>query len=343
MSSLMIDVQGTSLNEEDKELIRHPNVAGLILFTRNFESVEQLTELNIQIKSHNPNILIAVDHEGGRVQRFRDGFSKIPAMGSIYKYAAQHFNTAEETLALAKKISLHMGYLMAAEVRAVGIDISFAPVLDVDNISDVILDRGFHRQPEIVTDLALSFIEGMNKAGMKATGKHFPGHGSVKEDSHIAMPNDTRKKADIFANDMQVFKDIITSGKLDAIMPAHVIYPDVDALPVGFSKYWLQQVLRQELGFEGVIFSDDLSMQGATSAGSYAERCEAADKAGCDMLLVCNDRVGQIQAIEQAKLTSCEQSNKRVQSMLSKNANELSMVKLQQQPLWQNCQRFLNS
>ncbi|WNC73655.1 beta-N-acetylhexosaminidase [Thalassotalea psychrophila] len=338
MSSLMIDVHGTSLTADDRDVIAHPKVGGLILFSRNFESIEQLIALNKSIKSVNPNLLIAVDHEGGRVQRFREGFSKIPAMGKIY----QHANTIasnENVISVASNIALHMGYLMAVEVQSVGIDISFAPVLDIDDISDVIGDRGFHKDPDVVTSLANEFIKGMKLAGMKATGKHFPGHGSVKEDSHIAMPVDNRAKQDIFSHDMLVFKNLIQHNQVDALMPAHVIYPQVDALPVGFSPFWLQTVLREQLGFEGVIFSDDLSMQGATTAGGYAERCEAAYEAGCDMLLVCNDRNGAIEAIDKANIPNRAISIARVQSMLNQSKYNFAQLKLD--PEWQKSQQYL--
>lgn len=336
----MIDVLGASLTAEDKEIIDHPKVGGLILFSRNFESIEQLIALNKSIKAINPNLLIAVDHEGGRVQRFREGFSKVPAMGKIYQHASS-IASNQNIMSVASNIALHMGYLMAAEVQGVGIDISFAPVLDVDDISDVIGDRGFHKEPDVVTNLANEFINGMKLAGMKATGKHFPGHGSVKEDSHIAMPVDNRTKQDVFSHDMLVFKNLIKYNQVDALMPAHVIYPQVDALPVGFSPLWLQTILREQLGFQGVIFSDDLSMQGATTAGGYAERCEAAYEAGCDMLLVCNDRIGVIEAIDKANIPNRTASIARVKSML--NQSSYNFAQLKHQPMWQKCQQYLFS
>lgn len=339
MSALMIDVLGTSLTEEDKDIIAHPKVGGLILFSRNYQSVEQLIDLNKQIKNIKPNIVIAVDHEGGRVQRFRDGFSVVPAMGSIFTKAKKQYSDNQIALKHASIVAKHLGYLMAVEVQSVGIDISFAPVLDLDDISDVIGDRGFHNTSPVVVTLASAFIDGMHHAGMKSTGKHFPGHGSVKEDSHIAMPIDNRSKEDIFSKDLVVFKQLIKSNHVDALMPAHVIYPNVDSLPVGFSPYWLQTILRENLGFKGVIFSDDLSMQGATSVGGYTERCEAAYEAGCDMLLVCNDRKGAIEAIDQTNLPLNKQSEQRIQSLLHHSRFNVEFLK--DDPVWQASQQYL--
>lgn len=339
MSALMMDVHSTSLTAEDCEIISHPKIGGLILFTRNYESPQQLSELVEQMRLQKPELLIAVDQEGGRVQRFRQGFSKIPAMGAIYKQAELITPSADMLMHTANQLAQSMGYLMAIEVQSVGIDISFAPVLDINDISDVIGDRGFHQDPLVVKSLATSFIDGMHQAGMKATGKHFPGHGSVKEDSHIAMPVDTRYKDDIFQHDMSIFKQLIQSNHVDALMPAHVIYPEVDSLPVGFSAHWLQTILRQQLGFNGVIFSDDLSMQGATTAGGYAERCEAAHEAGCDMLLVCNDRPGLITAIDHANLKVNTDSVARIKKMLSKQ--QLTLNNLVNDVGWQACQKQL--
>ncbi len=270
MGPIMLDVLGTSLTAEDKELLQHPLVGGLILFTRNYESPEQIAQLTSDIRAAaNKELLIAVDHEGGRVQRFRDGFSLIPAMGKIWEFANKNITVAQE---LAKQSAV----LMALEVQAVGIDISFAPILDINDISAVIGDRSFHKNPEIVCQLASAFVDGLHLVGMKATGKHFPGHGSVQADSHIALPVDPRSRDEIFSLDMLPFKTLINSNKVDALMPAHVIFPEVDGEAVGFSPYWLKEILRKELNFNGVIFSDDLSMEGAACVGGYVERAEAA-------------------------------------------------------------------
>jgi len=315
MGPIMLDVQGTSLTEEDKELLKHPLVGGLILFTRNYESPEQITSLTKEIRNAaNGDILIAVDHEGGRVQRFREQFCKIPAMGKLMQYAGNDIHKA-------KTLAKHCATLMAFEVQAVGIDISFAPVLDINGVSDVIGDRAFHSQPEYVSSIASAFIEGMNIAGMQATGKHFPGHGSVKEDSHLALPIDKRSRAEIFNFDLTPFKQLITNNSLAALMPAHIIFPELDDQAVGFSTFWLQNILRQELGFDGVIFSDDLSMEGAACVGGYIERAEAAQQAGCDMLLTCNNRASTIEVIDKANIEIIEQSSYRLRRLLKTTTN----------------------
>ena len=292
MGPLMLDVSGYELTHEEIDILDHPLVGGLILFSRNYHDQKQLSDLvrHIRVVTRN-DLLIAVDHEGGRVQRFREGFSNIPAMGSI----TQHTN---ENIQQSGYLSEQFGWLMATELLAFDIDISFAPVLDIHGVSVVIGDRSFHQQPDIIVHLASEFIKGMHRAGMSATGKHFPGHGNVLEDSHIAMPVDKRSREEIFALDMAIFKSIHQQGLLDAVMPAHVIYPDVDDLPAGFSQKWIKQILRQELDFNGVVFSDDLSMQGAVPMGNIVERAELAIAAGCDMVLVCNDAQGAAKVID---------------------------------------------
>lgn len=324
----MIDVQGTSLTPEDKELLAHPLIGGVILFTRNYHTPEQLVALNRDIrKAAKKPILLAVDHEGGRVQRFREGFSKIPAMAKLWQVSGEDQNKAK---ALAKSC----GTLMALEVIAAGIDISFAPVLDVNGISDVIGDRAFHEQPEMVAKLAGAFIDGMNQVGMKATAKHFPGHGSVKEDSHVALPVDSRTKDDIFNHDLQPFSSLINAQKVAGVMPAHVIFPSVDNRAVGFSPYWLQDILRQQLQFNGVIFSDDLSMHGASVVGGAVERAEAAQQAGCDMLLTCNDRDAVINVIDKANININVKSQQRLQNMLSTSSRLGCWSTLKEQSDW---------
>lgn len=275
--SLMLDVGGYWLTAEDRQLLRQPQVGGLIIFARNIEHPRQVLELSRSIRALRPDLILAVDQEGGRVQRLRQGFVRLPAMRAL---AAQ---------ANAEVLAEHCGWLMATEVLAVGLDISFAPVLDLDHQrSQVIGARAFESDPLRAADLASAFIRGLRAAGMAATGKHFPGHGWAEADSHVAIPVDERSLEEIRACDLQPFARL--AGELDGMMPAHVIYPQIDAQPAGFSRRWLQDILRGELGFSGVIFSDDLSMAGAHVVGDAGERIEAALNAGCDMGLVCNDR-----------------------------------------------------
>jgi len=305
----MLDLNGTELSAEEIELLQHPIIGGVIFFSRNYESAAQITELTRHIRQiAGKDILISVDHEGGRVQRFRSEFTELPAvanLGMIYQ------NNPAEAQLLARK----SGWLMAAEVRAVGIDFSFAPVLDLDyGVSDVIGDRAFHRAPDIVATLANAYTKGMKDAGMASTGKHFPGHGAVTADSHLDIPIDTRSKADIWQDDIIPFAQLAKQG-LDAVMPAHIIYEQLDKHPAGFSPYWLQEVLRRELDFDGVIFSDDLSMEGATVVGGYTERAEAAMEAGCDMILVCNARAGAIEVLDSANIQQTKASIRRLERM----------------------------
>lgn len=304
--ALMLDLEGYDLTSEDENILHNPHVGGVIFFKRNFSSLMQIKSLVAQIRAVRPDILLAVDQEGGRVQRFQSGFTQIPPM---QKLGLLYQQNAAKGLALAKET----GWLMAAEILSCDIDFSFAPVLDVDeNFCSVIADRSFSSEPDAVTKLAGAFIKGMHEAGMGATGKHFPGHGKVQEDSHEELPVDNRLWSDIETSDLRPFSSLINS--LDAIMPAHIQFPQVDTLPVGFSPVWLQQKLRKELAFEGVVFSDDLSMKGAHCAGSFGERAEKALHAGCDMVLVCNDRDGAREVLE--KLCALDwQSSERLSGM----------------------------
>ncbi len=282
LGPVMLDVVGTELNSDDIRRLQHPLVGGVILFARNFENCEQLKVLTASIhKVRQPPLLIAVDHEGGRVQRFREGFTKIPPMREFGKIWDKD---RKKAMALA----VEAGWILAAELRAHGVDFSFTPILDMDyGDSLVIGDRAFHLDPRAINDLAFSLMQGLKKGGMAAVGKHFPGHGFVVADSHVSIPIDEREFDQIAQNDMQPFRQMIDEG-LPAIMPAHVIYPKVDDKPAGFSTKWLQKVLRERLGFNGVIFSDDLSMEGASVGGDVTTRSLAALHAGCDMVLLCN-------------------------------------------------------
>lgn len=278
---LMIDVAGTTLTAEERQRLSHPLVGGVILFARNYCDPVQLTVLCDEIHAlRAPPLLIAIDHEGGRVQRCREGFTRLPAMRLLGAWWDTSPRAAIESARM-------LGVVLAGELRACGVDLSFAPVLDLDwGRSTVIGDRSFHANPRAVIDLAGGLIAGMREAGMACCGKHFPGHGWVAADSHVAIPVDERS-LDEMAYDLMPFRELIGDQRLDAVMPAHVIYPQVDSRSAGFSPVWIGK-LRDEFGFGGVIFSDDLSMEGASVAGGIVDRVQAAWAAGCDMLLVCN-------------------------------------------------------
>lgn len=283
LGPVMLDVAGTELTADDRRRLAHPLTGGVILFSRNHADSEQLTRLTREIHAlRSPSLIIAVDHEGGRVQRFREGFTAIPAMrelGLAFQASAQR----------ARQITQAVGFVLASELRAHGVDLTFAPVLDVDyGNSSVIGDRAFDSDARIVAELARALVQGFKQAGMSGVGKHFPGHGHVRADSHLEVPVDERTYAEIEANDIVPFRRMIGAG-LGGIMPAHVIYPGVDDRPAGFSPVWLKQILRGELGFDGIVFSDDLNMEGASVAGGFVERTQIALDAGCDMVLICNN------------------------------------------------------
>lgn len=277
LGPVMVDIAGIELTDAERQRLCHPLVGGLILFSRNYASREQLTRLCSEVHAlREPRLLIAVDHEGGRVQRFREGFTRLPAMRRLGELYARDASAGLEA-------AHAVGQVLAADLLACGVDFSFTPVLDLDyGQSTVIGDRSLGRDPEVVAVLANALIEGLHAAGMKSCGKHFPGHGHVAADSHVTIPVDERS-LDQLQEDISAFRH----SRVDAIMPAHVIYPAVDQRPAGFSPVWLR-ILREELGFQGVIFSDDLSMEGASVAGDIVGRASAAWSAGCDMLLVCN-------------------------------------------------------
>ena len=278
---LMIDVEGTRLAEVERDRLSHEAVGGVILFSRNYQSPAQLRTLIQSIRSVRPGLLIAVDQEGGRVQRFQSGLTRLPPMRAIGRL---YDRDADKALAMARGA----GWLMAAELRDMDVDFSFAPVLDLDyGASAVIGDRSFHSDPSAVSALAGAWIDGMHEAGMAAVGKHFPGHGAVQADSHVEVPEDQRALETILATDAVPFREL--ADRVDAIMPAHVVYSSVDAAPAGFSPFWLRDILARELGFRGVVVSDDLTMEGASVVGGPRERVDAALRAGCDLLLVCNN------------------------------------------------------
>ncbi|MBA4707072.1 beta-N-acetylhexosaminidase [Aquitalea magnusonii] len=278
----MVDVAGFRLSEAERTRLSHPLVGGVILFRRNFQNIEQLKALTADIRSlRSPALLIAVDHEGGRVQRFLEGFTRLPPMNVLGELWQQNE-------AAARAAAEDVGVVLAAELRACGIDLSFTPVLDLDwGRCAVIGNRAFHRDPHIVSELALALQRGLQQGGMSTCGKHFPGHGFVSGDSHFVMPQDDRSLSELEADDLIPFARMAAAG-MGSVMPAHVVYPAVDQRPAGFSPVWLQDILRGQLAFDGVIFSDDLGMEGAAGAGSFVERAEAALAAGCDMVLVCN-------------------------------------------------------
>ena len=324
--SLMLDIGGTYLTAEDRHLLRQPQVCGVILFARNIEHPQQVRELCHAIRQVRGDLLIGVDQEGGRVQRLRQGFVALPAMGVL------------QTAVNPAYVAQECGWLMAWEVLAMGIDFSFAPVLDLNSWRSFVFGlRAFGADVESVTQLAGAFLQGMQAAGMPGVGKHFPGHGWVTADSHVAIPVDERSLAEIQRTDILPFKHL--QGYLAGIMPAHVIYPEVDTAPAGFSKVWLQDILRQQLGYSGVLFSDDLSMAGAHVAGDAAQRVLAALNAGCDVGLLCNDRAAAEQALsalQTEQVTPCTQ-------LSAMYGHYTAQHDFQQHPRWQAARQALKT
>jgi beta-N-acetylhexosaminidase len=327
---LMLDLQGQQLTDEECQLLQHPQVGGVILFSRNIADLAQVYSLTAAIRAVNPDLLLAVDQEGGRVQRLRDGFTRLPPMHCFGRLWLRDAATAVE-------LARDTGWLMASEVIACGLDFSFAPVLDLHTgLSAVIGDRAFADDIDVLAALATAFMQGMRQAGMATTGKHFPGHGSVEADSHLELPVDRRPLAQIREHDMVPF--VRCMPVMDAVMPAHVIYEDADANCAGFSQFWLQQVLRQELNFDGVIFSDDLVMAAAAAAGDMAQRARKALDAGCDMLLVCNDRNAALQVLD-VLVSDAVPGNPRLQRMRKRQTAEFN--ELTAMPRWQHTRAVL--
>jgi beta-N-acetylhexosaminidase len=292
LGPVMLDIEGVTLTPADRDLLREPAVGGVILFTRNYESPQQIADLVVEIRAlRSPPPLIAVDHEGGRVQRFREGFSEIPAMRRI---GHEYDEDTDEALRLARLA----GWLIASELRAAGIDLCFAPCIDLDwGLSEVIGDRAFHSSPDVVGELAAEFARGLRSAGMAAVMKHFPGHGAVVADSHLQLPVDRREYGDIL-DDMRPYDRLIGNGLAAGVMLAHVVYREMDDMPAGFSPFWIERELRGRLGFGGAVFCDDLSMKATSAYGSMRRRAKRALDAGCDMVLVCNDRRAAEQAVQ---------------------------------------------
>jgi beta-N-acetylhexosaminidase len=322
---IMLDVAGLTLTTHEKEVINHPNTGAVIFFARNYQDPEQITQLVKDIRqARKGEILIAVDQEGGRVQRFQNGFTRLPP-ACYYADAPELTETA--------------GWLMAAELLAVGVDFSFAPVLDVDcGISQVIGNRSFSVECTTATALASAFRKGMNKAGMAATGKHFPGHGAVAVDSHHETPIDERDLETIRSKDLMPFKALIAEG-LEAIMPAHVVFKNIDPSPAGFSRFWIQQILRQELNFKGVVFSDDLSMAGAAFVGDHADRAKAAQEAGCDMLLVCNNPAAAEKVLDALPISTNRLREERLIKM--RGRPKMNREQLLSSTQWQESSRLI--
>lgn len=342
---VVLDIAGLALDDDDRRRLRHPLTGGLILFGRNWQSRRQLTELCAEIKAIRPDMLICVDHEGGRVQRFRsDGFTHLPPMRVLGELWMDDGKGGEGAGAMrAQEAATACGYVLAAELRACGVDLSFTPVLDLDHgPSGVIGDRAFHRDPRVATVLARSLMHGLLLAGMHNCGKHFPGHGFVAADSHVDVPVDRRSLKSILADDARPYGWL--GGALSSVMPAHVIYPKVDAAPAGFSARWLQEILRGRLGFTGAIFSDDLSMEGAKVAGSTVDGAIAALAAGCDLVLLCNQSLnggapvdelldGLAAAAAQGRWTPDPDSEARRLDLLPQTA-PLAWDELMRQPLY---------
>ena len=306
LGPVMLDIEGVSLSPADRDLLREPAVGGVILFTRNYESVAQIADLVADIRAlRSPPLLVAVDHEGGRVQRFREGFTVMPPMRHIGR---EYDRDREAGLQAAREA----GWLIASELRAVGIDLSFAPCVDLDwGVSEIIGNRAFHRRPDVVAELASAFARGLRSAGMAAVAKHFPGHGAVLADSHLKLPVD-RREYGVILDDMRPYERLVNTSVIAGVMLAHIVYAKVDAQPAGFSDYWIQRELRERLGFGGAVFCDDLSMKATEEFGSMATRAKLALDAGCDMILVCNDRDAAHQAVE----------------VLNDYSNPLSLVRL---------------
>ena len=334
LGPLMIDLLGKELLADERELLRHPLVGGIILFTRNFDSRDQIQQLITEVRAvRKPPLLVAVDYEGGRVQRFRKDFTVLPPMRAIGQAYDQNHQAG---LQLAKQA----GWLLAAELRAVGIDLSFGPVVDLDyGASSVIGDRSLHRDSRVVGDLAVAIMHGMRDAGMCAVAKHFPGHGAVVADSHVALPVDRRRYVDL-GHDIHPYTRLI-DNQLPAVMAAHVVFEQIDSVPASFSRKWLVDELRGKLGFTGAVFSDDLSMEGASIMGPIPQRVRKSLAAGCDMVLICNHRDAVLQTLRELDIQPDPVSLARLARL--HGLAGLKPQELLASALWQSCQAAVSS
>ncbi len=332
LGPLMLDIEGTALTAADREVLAHPLVGSVILFTRNYADPQQLQALVAEIQGlRSPPLLVAVDHEGGRVQRFRAGFSPLPPLRRI-----GHAFDADAATGLAMARAL--GWLMAAELTACGLDFSFAPCVDLDyGLSEIIGDRAFHARAEAVAQLAIAYMHGMRDAGMAATAKHYPGHGAVVADSHLALPLDRRELVDM-EPDLLPYRRLIANG-LPAVMVAHVLYPAVDSVPASFSRRWIEGVLRTELQFAGLVFADDLTMGGAAAVGDLVQRAQRALAAGCDVLPVCNDRPGAERLLDRLQSRIDPASQLRLVRM--RGRSQLRFENLAASAAWQSAREWL--
>jgi beta-N-acetylhexosaminidase len=332
LGPLMIDLVGPQVTPEEREMLAHPLVGGVILFARNYENPEQLLELTHSIHAvRSPPLLIAVDHEGGRVQRFRTGFSRLPPARRI-----GHLFDTDRAAGLAAARS--MGWLMAAELRAHGVDLSFAPTVDLDyGLNEAIGDRALHPTADVTAQLAVSYMLGMREAGMAATAKHFPGHGAVVADSHVALPVDRRALPDLDA-DLAPYRRLIANG-LPGVMVAHILLPAEDDAPASLSARWIRGVLRTDLNFQGAVFTDDLSMGAVAAGGGIVERCQRALAAGCDMLLVCNDPASRSQSLANLKTLPDPASQLRLVRM--RGQERQTPAQLRASPAWTSAQQLL--
>lgn len=334
LGPVMLDLAGVVLTAEDRELLQHPAVGGVILFARNYADPQQLAALTAAIRAvREPRLLVAVDQEGGRVQRFRSGFRRLPPAAAFGELARR------ESLQAGLRAAQLAAWLMAAELQAVGVDFSFAPVLDVDRgLCQAIGDRAFAQEPAAIAALTTAWMQGARRAGMASVGKHFPGHGGVEADSHLALPCDGRSFDTLWREDLTPFRQLVGQG-LEAVMPSHVVYPAVDSQPAGFSSRWLREILRERMGFQGAVISDALDMAAAEAAGGFVERSQAALNAGCDLLLLCNNRPAAIQVVEALADHHSPAAQTRLARLYSRHFTPHAQV--QQHPYWQEANALL--